>query len=165
MRDEAIFAVLLVAWAGLLGQYLLLISRPVCPPIPQTDGPHGATRPEVPLIIPQTTPMAQGTEGLHFTGPGKIGTPRDVISYTPRQMRIPVMTTDRYRMNASGEMVPWSEPALSDFTIGGTLDGKFSVRVATDGTVTLGEGVTLDEASKAFWDAVAHSAPCRKEEK
>ena len=47
------------------------------------------------------------------------------------------------------------------------MDDLFRVRphrqpvftIKADGTVELGEGVTLDEAGRAFWDAIAAMAP------
>jgi chemotaxis response regulator CheB len=36
--------------------------------------------------------------------------------------------------------------------------------IANDGTVTLGEGVTCDEAARAFWRAVAARNPMRPDE-
>ena len=46
-------------------------------------------------------------------------------------------------------------PEMFHFSDGGKTIVSVSL---TTGKVTLGEGVTLDEASKAFWDAVGREA-------
>lgn len=38
-------------------------------------------------------------------------------------------------------------------------EGKTIFTIRLDGTVELGEGVSLDEAGRAFWKAVANMAP------
>lgn len=47
-------------------------------------------------------------------------------------------------------------------TITFNAQGRTVVILEADGSVTIPDGVTLDEASRGFWEAVDQLSPCKK---